>query len=237
MPRSQLGRLPQLPQHDAGLARRDDACDEALRRREQPLEPLRRGKQRIGGAIELEHRQNRAHAERDESTSAAFPRPRPRTLRRSEVKRHCDTTINHFWFADKAQIYRTLAQLTEAGLATVETVPGAGAPDRQVHHITERGRETLRDWLTSTLDPRPERSAFLARLFFSGGLTEAQLGELLATRRATAESLLAALTQIEAGLPEATDRGARLRRATLDNGIAHARTELEWICGLQEELA
>ena len=105
-----------------------------------------------------------------------------------EVKRHCDTTINHFWYADKAQIYRTLSQLTDAGLATVETVPGVGAPDRQVHHITDRGRETLDDWLTSTLDDQPERNAFLARLFFSGGLAEPQLEELLATRRAAAES-------------------------------------------------
>ncbi len=154
-----------------------------------------------------------------------------------EVKRHCDTTINHFWYADKAQIYRTLSQLTDDGLATVETVPGVGAPDRQVHHITDRGRETLDDWLTSKLDDQPERNAFLARLFFSGGLAEPQLEELLATRRAAAESLLATLDQMRVSLPEPADRRARLRRATLDNGIAHARAELTWLAGLRAELA
>ena len=154
-----------------------------------------------------------------------------------ELKRHCDTTINHFWYADKAQIYRTLSQLTEDGLATVETVPGVGAPDRQVHHITDRGRETLNDWLTSKLDHQPERDAFLARLFFSGSLTESQLEELLATRRDKTQSLLAALTHIRVSTPEPTDRRARLRRATLDNGIAHVRTELDWLTTLQEELA
>jgi DNA-binding PadR family transcriptional regulator len=154
-----------------------------------------------------------------------------------EVKRHCDTTINHFWYADKAQIYRTLAQLTDDGLAAVETVPGVGAPDRQVHRITERGREVLHDWLTSKLDPQPERNAFLARLFFAGGLAEPPLRELLTTRQATAEALLATLEQMRVAMPEPADRRARLRRATLDNGIAHVRTELDWLAALEEELA
>jgi len=154
-----------------------------------------------------------------------------------ELKRHFDTVVSHIWNADKAQIYRTLSQLTEDGLATVETVPGVGAPDRQVHHITDRGRETLNDWLTSKLDHQPERDAFLARLFFSGGLAESQLEELLGTRRADAQSLLTALSQMRASVPEPTDRRARLRLATLDNGIAHLRTELDWLSTLQKELA
>jgi PadR family transcriptional regulator, regulatory protein AphA len=127
-----------------------------------------------------------------------------------ELKRHCDTTINHFWYADKAQIYRTLAQLTEDGLATVETVPGVGAPDRQVHHITDRGRQLLNDWLTSTLDRQPERDTFLARLFFSGGLADSQLAELLATRRDHVRSLLETLAQLRDSIPEPTDRLAWL---------------------------
>lgn len=154
-----------------------------------------------------------------------------------EVKRHCDTTISHFWPADKAQIYRTLSALTSDGLATVETVPGVGAPDRQVHHLTDRGRATLVSWLTSELDHRPERDAFLARLFFSGGLDDAQLGDLLAARQATAQSLLTALELVRDSMPDPPDRRARLRRATLDNGIAHLRTELDWLARLHEELA
>lgn len=154
-----------------------------------------------------------------------------------EVKRHCDTTINHFWSADKAQIYRTLAQLTDDGLATVETVPGVGGPDRQVHHLTEQGRQTLYDWLTSELGQQPERDVFLARLFFSGDLKDSQLEELLAARRRSAEWLLASLEQIQARLPEPADRRALLRRAGLENGLAHARTELSWLDSLQERLA
>ncbi|RBM16548.1 PadR family transcriptional regulator [Prauserella sp. PE36] len=146
-----------------------------------------------------------------------------------EVKRHCDTTIKYFWQADKAQIYRTLSQLTADGLAAVETAPGVGGPARQVHHITERGREVLNDWLTSKLERQPERDAFLARLFFSGGLPESQVEELLAARRADAESLLAELEEMRRSLPDPPDRRARLRLATLDYGIAQVRTELDWL--------
>ncbi|WP_115944652.1 MULTISPECIES: hypothetical protein [Amycolatopsis] len=32
-------------------------------------------------------------------------------------------------------------------------------------------------------------------------------------------------------------RGARLRLATLDNGIAHLRTELAWLDAVEEEIA
>ncbi|MFF5987890.1 PadR family transcriptional regulator [Prauserella flavalba] len=153
-----------------------------------------------------------------------------------EVKRHCDTTIRYFWQADKAQIYRTLSQLTGDGLAAVETAPGVGGPARQVHHITDRGREVLNDWLTSRLDPQPERDVFLARLFFSGGLPEPELAELLATRRKTAESLLVELEDMRRSAPDPADRRARLRLATLDHGIAQVRTELDWLTEVEKEL-
>ena len=64
-----------------------------------------------------------------------------------ELKKHFDSSINHFWNADKAQIYRTLAQLVKDGHATVTTVAQRNYPDRQEHHITDAGREALVEWL------------------------------------------------------------------------------------------
>jgi len=42
--------------------------------------------------------------------------------------------------------------------------------------------------------------------------------------------------RIRVAMPEPADRRALLRRAALDNGIAHARTELNWLATLQEQL-
>ncbi|MBO0610534.1 PadR family transcriptional regulator [Myceligenerans salitolerans] len=153
-----------------------------------------------------------------------------------DLKRHFDTTINHFWSADRAQIYRTLARLVDDGLATVETVAGAKAPDRHEHRITERGRAALREWLTSELDRQPERDAFLARLFFAGSLDDAELAGLLARHRAAAREQLDALEAIRASTPPPADRRARLRITTLNCGLARARAELDWLDEITEEL-
>ena len=93
-----------------------------------------------------------------------------------DLKRHFDSSVRHFWWADKSQIYRTLSTLVADGLAEVETVAGRGAPDRQEHHITEAGRSALADWLVSPQERRAARHPFLARLFFAGDLDDDQIG-------------------------------------------------------------
>lgn len=153
-----------------------------------------------------------------------------------ELKRHFDSTARHFWAADKAQIYRTLARLVDEGLADVEVVPGDGAPDRQVHRITADGRAALAAWLASPVEAQADRDAFLARLFFAESLEPAALEALLAQRRRAAEELLAHFERIRDDAAEAGGRGAQLRLATLGNGIAHARAELAWLDEIEAEL-
>lgn len=160
-----------------------------------------------------------------------------------DLKRHFDSSVRHFWWADKSQIYRTLSTLVADGLAEVETVAGRGAPDRQEHHITEAGRAALADWLVSPQERRAARHPFLARLFFAGDLDDDQLGTLLAERRA---AVAAQLAEYERLRPEvlaeaaddraADDRAGTLRLATLEHGIAHARTELTWLDDTQRAL-
>ena len=152
-----------------------------------------------------------------------------------DVKRYVDTVVTHFWTADKSQVYRTLAGLVADGLARIETVPGTSAPDRLVHHITDAGRAALHAWLVSELDRQPERDAFLARAFFAGSLDDDELRDLLARRRAAAEALLATLDAMRAVTPAPRDRAERLRFATLDSGMRHARTELEWLDDVTRE--
>lgn len=152
-----------------------------------------------------------------------------------DLKRHFDSTVGHFWAADKAQIYRTLATLVADGFAEVEKVAGAGAPDRQEHRITAAGRAALAEWLASEPERHVQRDPFLARVFFGDGLDDDGLRSLLAHRREETEAQLAAFERMRAET-EASDRGARLRLVTLDNGIAHLRTELAWLDAAEEEL-
>jgi len=43
-----------------------------------------------------------------------------------DLKKIFDTSIRHFWPADQSQIYRTLARLTEQGLAEMEKIENMG---------------------------------------------------------------------------------------------------------------
>ncbi|WP_409494475.1 PadR family transcriptional regulator [Amycolatopsis sp. cmx-11-12] len=153
-----------------------------------------------------------------------------------DLKRHFESTVGHFWAADKAQIYRTLAQLVTDGLADVEKVAGSGAPDRQEHRITAAGRTALAGWLASEPERHVERDPFLARVFFGADLDDDGFRSLLAGRR---EATQARLEQFERTRSEsaAADRAARLRLSTLDNGIAHLRVELAWLEAVEKEFA
>ena len=151
-----------------------------------------------------------------------------------DIKRHVDSTVRHFWAADKAQVYRALASLVKDGYATVEVVRQETRPDRQEHHITDAGRAALREWLTTPLAAHSDRDPFLARLFFAGALDRDQVLGLLHQRRSQAEELLAALTVLRR--TTGTDRAAYLRNATLDSGLAHARAELDWHEAVERDL-
>jgi len=153
-----------------------------------------------------------------------------------DIKRHLDSTVRHFWAADKAQVYRALATLVTDGLATVEVVRQETRPDRQEHHITDAGRAALHAWLASPLPVHADRDPFLARTFFAGNLDRGEVLDLLAQRRAQTMELLAALTAMQRAPGAATDRAAYLRNATLENGLTHARAELEWLEDVERDL-
>ena len=153
-----------------------------------------------------------------------------------DLKRHFDLSVNYFWSADKAQIYRTLGTLVDKGLVEVRTLRGSSGPARQEHSITTAGRAVLHDWLVSDLDHQVARNAFLARVFFSADLDPDETAALVERRRELARSLLDTLTSIRDDYGEPLDRSARCRLATVDNGLRHARAELEWLDDLDKSL-
>ena len=155
-----------------------------------------------------------------------------------DLKKHFDSSINHFWNADKAQIYRTLSQLVGDGLATVRTVPQENYPARQEHHITDAGRRALLGWLSGPLDPPAGREPFLGRVFFAGELDRDSVLGLLAERRQQSLATLAEYREqrAEIGPGVAADRRAFLMACTLDHGIRHLEAELEWLDAVEGAL-
>lgn len=155
-----------------------------------------------------------------------------------ELKKAIDASVGHFWTADQSQVYRTLSGLVDDGLASRRTVVQDDRPNLHLHSITAPGLAELDRWLASPLQTPPTREPFLARLFFADRLPMEEVRVLLDARRRETADVLAALqavdTAAEAG--ESDDPAYVLRMATLANGIAHARAELDWLDATEREL-
>ena len=143
-----------------------------------------------------------------------------------DLGRAFEHSVAHFWYADRSQIYRTLARLGEEGAIDTTVHAQDGKPDRNEHTLTDAGRAALHDWLVSPLSEERAKEPFLARLFFAAALSPDEVRELLVRREAQVEEFTATLAGIDA---PADDLAGALRAATLRNGLAHAETELAWL--------
>ncbi|HEY8721704.1 PadR family transcriptional regulator [Pengzhenrongella sp.] len=163
-----------------------------------------------------------------------------RPLSGYDLKKYFDASVRHFWTADQAQIYRALGQLAGDGLVEVDVVAQDGRPDRKEHHITSAGLAALDDWLRAPLEPHTAREPFLVKVFFAARLSVAETRAIIDARivaaqaqlkvlRAFADDATAALTG-----PPGIER--LLTTATLENGIRHVVTELDWLRDLRRGL-
>jgi PadR family transcriptional regulator AphA len=164
-----------------------------------------------------------------------------RPLAGYDLKKYFDASVRHFWTADQAQIYRTLSQLADEGLVKVHVIAQDGRPDRKEHHITPAGRAALDEWLRSPLEPQPTREPFLLKVFFAGRLPPTDTNAMIDARIGAATRQLAVLREIAATAVAASTHGPHgieqlLATATLENGIRHVLTELEWLGDLRRDL-
>ena len=150
-----------------------------------------------------------------------------------ELKRIFDSSVQHFWSADQSQIYRTLARLSERGLAVIEVVEQSDRPDRKVYHITDEGREELRKWLAGPFPMEASHSGPLVQVFFMGKLSNE---EALAKFEEAADIFRKMLHLYEA-VPARTEyftqivgspREAYYWYSTLDMGILTMKAQLTW---------
>jgi PadR family transcriptional regulator, regulatory protein AphA len=150
-----------------------------------------------------------------------------------DLKKIFDTSIRHFWTADQSQIYRTLARLTENGLAEMEKVPQDDRPDRKVYSITDNGRTELLRWLSGPTPMGEPRSAPLIQVFFAGQLSDAEVLEKFEAYAAIMRAILGLYDQVPGQLGPFQQEITSPREhffwlLTLENGITSMRANLAW---------
>ncbi|BAW04453.1 PadR family transcriptional regulator [Nocardia seriolae] len=137
----------------------------------------------------------------------------------------------------RAQLYKTIARLLEAGLVAVrETGRDQQYPERTVYEITDAGRTACLAWINEMVStPRNEFPEFPAALSFLMLLSPDSARSELEKR---ANALRAKLDEIDAGTAQARQYG--LPRITLlEDEYARAVTaaELHWLEGVLADLA
>ena len=81
-----------------------------------------------------------------------------------ETFRH---SLNHFWNAQKSQVYRELTALENAGYVQGKWIEQSGKPDKKTYSITDDGRVELAEWLSEDLK-ESARIPLLMKTFFLG---------------------------------------------------------------------
>lgn len=93
-----------------------------------------------------------------------------------DIRKFVQEVLSNFWNESFGRIYPLLGQLEKKGLVTARLHEQTGKPDRRVYHITNRGREVLKDWLRAPSQPMQIRN-------------EATLKFILGTNLSVEESL------------------------------------------------
>jgi PadR family transcriptional regulator, regulatory protein AphA len=164
-----------------------------------------------------------------------------RPLTGYDLKKYFDASVRHFWTADQAQIYRALSQMADEGLVDVHVIAQDSRPDRKEHHITPAGLAELDQWLQSPLEPLAIREPFLVKVFFASRLSPCDTSNMLDARIAAADRQLDVLRRVAAQASAGLEQGPAaieglLTTATLENGVRHVVTELEWLRDLRRDM-
>ena len=85
-----------------------------------------------------------------------------------DIKKLIEMGLQHFWNESYGQLYPTLSQLVEEGLAKRKQGTGTGRRSRHVYSITTNGRRVLADWLREPTVTPSVRNEFLLKFFLTG---------------------------------------------------------------------
>lgn len=160
-----------------------------------------------------------------------------------DLNRAFAQSAQHFWTTDQSSIYRALYKLADAGMVAVERIAQTDNPDKKVYHVTPAGGAELRHWLATPIADSPVREAWLGQIFFADAINREQLLRVLGHYRDTLAERLGALEDLDRFLndqwppPDEQPYGLRLRRLTLDYGLAVHRFESAWLESAMDRIA
>ncbi len=148
-----------------------------------------------------------------------------------DLKNMFDSSVQFYWSATHTQIYRTLDELLEEGLVSVEVVQQTERPNKKIYSITEKGREELKRWIMDPAELPIIRHPLLTRLGWCDRLKNSEIEALLNNYMARLRERIALYQTDNQQQVEQFGRTARekfLWQMILENGLQFYQNELLW---------
>jgi DNA-binding PadR family transcriptional regulator len=161
-----------------------------------------------------------------------------------DLARRMRDRIGYFWHARHSQIYPELARLERDGLVRHEVVQQRDRPHKKVYAATAAGEATLRDWVTSPLEPPGVRDELVLRAYSLWLADPDAAAALFRDQERLHLAQLARYEQIEGQMRGAatalppSDHPHFASFVTLQRGISYEREYAAWcawVAGLLEQ--
>jgi PadR family transcriptional regulator AphA len=154
-----------------------------------------------------------------------------------QLKGELEALCNEFWEVNFGRLYRALDLLDQAGDLQVEAELQDGRPNRKVYRITEKGKQTLDDWLLQPVSerPRPLRDELVLKLLFLGRSNVEALTEQIRHQRSIYLGKLALIAQWKRRLLK-SDMDGEVTSLVMDGMERRLRAEFAWLDDVTRKL-
>lgn len=148
-----------------------------------------------------------------------------------ELKSSFDEKVGDFWSLNYGQIYSTLDRLEKEDLVAHDRQAQERRPDRKIYRITPKGREELREWLTTPVNKvRALRDEFFIKLVFMDKNNPAPILELIEKQKALYLKQMSLLTKQKVSMKTKTiDLDSLTTELLMDAGLFHAEADIKWL--------
>ena len=137
----------------------------------------------------------------------------------------------HFWTTDQSQIYRALYKLQADSLVDFETIIQQDSPNKKVYHITDAGRQQLKQWLNDRFEETQPAHIWLAKLYLGRDLHSNDIQQVLIDRLGTVKMFKkwAKETHKELLAHSNGHQIHKVRQMTLEYKLSILNAEIEWL--------
>ena len=154
-----------------------------------------------------------------------------------QLKGELEALCNDFWQVNFGRLYRQLDLLDQSGDVEAEPVLQEGRPNRKVYRITEKGKQTLDDWLQQPVSdrPRPLRDELVLKLLFLGRSNIEALSDQIQQQRSIYLGELALIAQWRRRLRKSA-MDSELTDLIMDGLERRIRAEFAWLDDVQRRI-